>query len=222
MKGVHGILTSQKKGIKMTALWKEGYIEEELVHLAQQGDTEAEEFLIRKYKDVVKAKAHLYFIVGADRDDIVQEGMIGIFKAIRSYDGSKQASFRTFAELCINRQIITAIKSAGRLKHSPLNTSVSLSHPMFEDPFVVTLEETLSSDSNSDPEAQVLLKEVMDYIGGKGNNIFSEMELKVWNEYLQGKSYADISKVLGKSPKSVDNAIQRTKRKLEIYLSGSN
>lgn len=201
---------------------KENMSDVELVRLAQQGDSEAEECLIRKYKDVVKAKARPYFIAGADRDDIVQEGMIGLFKAIRSYSDNKHASFHTFAELCINRQIITAIKSAGRLKHSPLNTYISLSHPLFEDPSASTLSETLFSDSNSDPEAQVLLKEVMDYLGGNGSRIFSELELKVWGEYLQGKSYIDISKALGKSPKSVDNAIQRTKRKLETYLSGGN
>lgn len=200
--------------------------EEELALIAQEGDKEAEEYLIRKYKDVVKAKARLYFMAGADRDDIMQEGMIGIFKAIRSFDQSKQASFHTFAELCINRQIITAIKQATRRKHSPLNTSVSLSNPIPGDfPLdraAMTLSETLPTDSNSDPEAQLLLKEVVDFIGGNGTSIFSDLELRVWNEYLQGKSYVEISRKLGKSPKAVDNAIQRTKRKLEAYLVKGN
>jgi RNA polymerase sporulation-specific sigma factor len=194
------------------------YEDEELVVLAQNGDENAEEFLIRKYKDVVRSKAHLYFMVGADREDIMQEGMIGIFKAIRSYNKTRQASFHTFAEICINRQIITAIKRATRLKHSPLNTSVSLSRPISDKDPAKTLEETLSSNSNTDPEALFLLKEDMDYIEGNGADIFSDLELSVWNEYLQGKTYLEISEITGKSSKAIDNAIQRTKRKLELYL----
>jgi len=197
----------------------QGKTEEELVLQAQNGDEDAEEFLIQKYKEVVKAKSHLYFMVGADKEDIVQEGMIGMFKAIRSYDGAKEASFRTFAELCINRQIITAIKRATRLKHSPLNTSVSLNRPISEDDEASqTLAETLSSDSASDPEALLLLKEVASYIVGNGSDIFSSMEMTVWNEYLHGKSYTEIARQMGKSPKAIDNAIQRTKRKLNLYF----
>jgi len=192
--------------------------DEVLVDIAQNGDENAEEFLIRKYKDVVRSKAHLYFMVGADSEDIMQEGMIGIFKAIRSYDKMKQASFHTFAEICINRQIITAIKRAARLKHSPLNTSVSLSKPISDGDPAKTLEETLSSNSNTDPEALFLLKEDMDYIEGNGAEIFSDLELSVWNEYLKGKTYSEIAEITGKSPKAIDNAIQRTKRKLELYL----
>lgn len=197
------------------------YIEfddEKLVALAQSGDENAEEFLIRKYKDVVRSKAHLYFMVGADSEDIVQEGMIGIFKAIRSYNKTKEASFHTFAEICINRQIITAVKRATRLKHSPLNTSVSLSRPLSDSEPDTTLEETLSSNSNTDPEALFLLKEDMDYIEGNGAEIFSDLELSVWNEYLKGRSYTQIAEITGRSPKAIDNAIQRTKRKLELYL----
>ncbi|MDD4564949.1 MAG: RNA polymerase sporulation sigma factor SigH [Eubacteriales bacterium] len=191
---------------------------EKLVTLAQNGDNNAEEFLIRKYKNVVRSKAHLYFMVGADSEDIVQEGMIGIFKAIRSYDKTKQTSFHTFAEICINRQIITAIKRAARLKHSPLNTSVSLSKPLSDMEPDTTLEEVLSSNSNTDPEAIFLLKENMGYIEGNGADIFSDLELSVWNEYLKGKSYIQIAEITGKSIKTIDNAIQRTKRKLELYL----
>jgi RNA polymerase sporulation-specific sigma factor len=192
--------------------------DEKLVMLAQDGDETAEEYLIRKYKDVVRSKAHLYFMVGADSEDIVQEGMIGIFKAIRSYNKTKEASFHTFAEICINRQIITAIKRATRLKHSPLNTSVSLNRPLSDTEPDTTLEETLSSDSNSDPEALFLLKEDIGYLEGNGAEIFSDLELKVWNEYLKGKSYLQIADSTGRSPKAIDNAIQRTKRKLELYL----
>lgn len=196
-----------------------GIAEEELVLMAQGGNEDAEEYLIHKYKDVVKSKSHLYFMVGADKEDIVQEGMIGMFKAIRSYNSAREASFRTFAELCINRQIITAIKRATRLKHSPLNTSVSLNKPISEDDDASqTLAETLSSDSTSDPEALLLLKEVANFLVGNGADIFSQMEMTVWNEYLHGKSYTDIAKHMGKSPKAIDNAIQRTKRKLNLYF----
>jgi RNA polymerase sporulation-specific sigma factor len=193
--------------------------DEKLVLLAQGGDENAEEYLIRKYKDVVRSKAHLYFMVGADSEDIVQEGMIGIFKAIRSYNKTKQASFHTFAEICINRQIITAIKRATRLKHSPLNTSVSLSKPLSDTEPDTTLEETLSSNSNTDPEALFLLKEDMGYIEGNGSEIFSDLELTVWNEYLKGRSYLQIAEITGRSPKAIDNAIQRTKRKLKLNWS---
>lgn len=198
--------------------WGESYTEEELVKLAQKENEEAGEYLIRKYKEVVKRKAHLYFMVGADRDDIVQEGMIGIFKAIKCFDNTKHTSFHTFAELCINRQIITAIKQATRMKHSPLNTSVSLNKPIFDNSQMLTLAETLSSDSNSDPEALLLLKEVIDFIEGNGGSAFSDLEYLVWSQYLQGKSYSEIAEKLEKSPKSIDNAIQRTKRKLSFYL----
>ena len=194
------------------------YADEDLVKFAQQGDEDAEEFLIRKYKDVVRSKAHLYFMVGADNEDIVQEGMIGIFKAIRGSNADKQASFRTFAEICINRQIITAIKRATRLKHSPLNTSVSLNRPISDEEPVKTLEEILAANSATDPEAVLLLKEDLDFIEGNGADIFSDLELRVWNEYLHGKTYVEISEITGKSTKAIDNAIQRTKRKLELYL----
>lgn len=192
--------------------------DEQLVGEAQAGSLEAEEYLIRKYKEVVSSRSKLYFIMGADGEDVVQEGMIGLFKAIKSYDCEKDASFHTFAELCINRQIITAIKTASRLKHSPLNTSISLNKPVSEEETDGTLEETLCSDSNSDPEAQLLLKDVVASIIGNEGNIFSKFEMQVWNEYLMGKNYRQIAEDLGKSPKAVDNAIQRTKKKILAYL----
>jgi RNA polymerase sporulation-specific sigma factor len=197
---------------------EEKFIEEQLAILAREGNEEAEEYLIRKYKEVVKTKAHLYFIAGADRDDIVQEGMIGIFKAIKGFDPSRQASFRTFAELCINRQIITAIKQATRRKHSPLNTSVSLSKPIDGNTNTVTLAETLSTGSDSDPVEQLLLKETMDILEGTGSGFFSALEQCAWTHYLQGKTYREIAEILEKSPKSIDNAIQRTKRKMAGFL----
>ncbi|MBQ1215251.1 MAG: RNA polymerase sporulation sigma factor SigH [Firmicutes bacterium] len=198
------------------------FTDDELVTMARNGDVDAEEYLIQKYRDTAKSRARLYFMVGGDKEDIVQEGMIGIFKAIRSYDPEKEASFRTFAELCISRQIITAIKQAGRLKHSPLNTSVSLWKPVSEEDNGNTLADILSSDSNSDPETVLLLTEIIDYVTKEDSKVFSELEMKVWMEYIQGKSCAQIAEEMGRTPKSVDNAIQRTKRKINLYFGGTN
>lgn len=193
--------------------------DEQLVKQAQEGDLEAEEYLIRKYKEMVRNRAQLYFIMGADGEDVVQEGMIGIFKAIKSYDFRADATFHTFAELCVNRQILTAIKNASRKKHSPLNTSISLSRPLSEEESAEgTLEETLRSDSNSDPEAQLMLKDIAKMIRDNEGKVFSSFEMRVWNEYMQGKSYRQIARDLGKSVKAVDNAIQRTKKKILKYL----
>lgn len=196
-----------------------GYSEEEIVRRAQAGDAYAEEHLIRKYKEFVKIRAHHYFMVGADREDIVQEGMIGIFKAIRDYNESKPASFRTFAELCITRQIITAIKRATRLKHGPLNTYISFSKSDDASDSSKSIEETLSSSNETNPEFLLLLKEEMDYIENNGMDIFSGFEWRVWTEYLQGRTYLQIAETTKKSPKSIDNAIQRIKRKLELHLA---
>ena len=190
----------------------------QLVQAAQSGNLDAEEYLIRKYKDMVRTRSQLYFIMGADGEDVVQEGMIGLFKAIRSYNAEKDASFHTFAELCINRQILTAIKLANRMKHSPLNTSVSLNKPVSEEDAEATLEETLRSDSNSDPEAQLVVKDVVKSIISNEEKIFSPFEMQVWSEYLQGKDYRSIAEDLGKSTKAVDNAIQRTKKKILAYF----
>jgi RNA polymerase sporulation-specific sigma factor len=192
-----------------------GLTDEILVMQAQSGNVDAEEHLIRKYKDVVRGKAHIYFIIGADNEDIVQEGMIGVFKAIRGYNESKHTSFQTFAEVCINRQILSAIKAARRQKHAPLNNSLSFNDPLAgEDD--KTLEDTLSSGNSANPEALYIFKEDMSYI--EGGSVFSDMELRVWNEYLKGRTYNEIARIMGKSPKAVDNAIQRTKRKLEEHL----
>lgn len=192
--------------------------DEQLAKQAQAGDLGASEYLIRKYKEMVRRRAQLYFIMGADGDDVIQEGMIGLFKAIKSYSSGKEATFRTFAELCINRQIITAIKLASRRKHSPLNTSISLNKPLAEGDTEDTLEETLRSDSNSEPETQLMLKDVVEAIITNEGKIFSPFEMQVWNEYLQGKDYKEIAQALGKSAKAVDNAIQRTKKKILTYL----
>ena len=196
--------------------------DEQVVRVAQGergGTTDAAlEYLLNKYKNFVRTKARSYFLIGADHEDIVQEGMIGLYKAIRDYKEEKLSSFRAFAELCITRQIITAIKQATRQKHQPLNNSVSLNKPL-SDQEPQTLAETLFSDSSSDPEAILLVKEALDNITGK-KKIFSDMELAVWVQYLRGRSYSEIAQAMGKSLKTVDNAIQRTKKKLETLLEG--
>lgn len=196
----------------------ETFTDEQLVQMAQEGDAVAEEYLIRKYKDVVSSRSQLYFIIGADSEDVVQEGMIGLFKAIKSYDGGNDATFHTFAEICINRQILTAIKTASRKKHSPLNTSVSLNNPLSDEDPDSTIAEGLSSGSNSDPEATLVLKDIMEQILNDEGSIFSKFEMQVWNEYLQGKSYKKIAADIGKSPKAVDNAMQRTRKKIFAHL----
>lgn len=216
-------MSEKKTEPQATGLEKyEAFSDDELVAMARKGDHDAEEYLIQKYKDTARSRSHLYFMVGGDREDIVQEGMIGIFKAIRSYDPEKQASFRTFVELCISRQIITAIKRAGRMKHSPLNTSVSLWRPVSEEENGNTLADTLSSDSDSDPETVLLLTEIIDYVTREDSKVFSELEMKVWMEYIQGKSCSQIAEEMERTPKSIDNAIQRTKRKLNLYFGGTN
>ena len=185
--------------------------DELLVERAKSGDLEAEEYLIRKYKELVRKKSQLYYIIGADGDDVVQEGMIGLFKAIRSYEPDNNTGFRGFAEMCIGRQIISAIRSATRKKHEPLNESISLSDPVNEDDQTMTLQEMLHATHEMEPEAELLVKSILEEVE---NGVFSDFEIKVWNEYFKGMNYKEIAEILGKSPKAVDNAIQRTKKKI--------
>ncbi|MFV0517677.1 MAG: RNA polymerase sporulation sigma factor SigH [Aminipila sp.] len=193
--------------------------DEELVILAQATDGLAEEVLIRKYKSVIKTKSHLYFVVGADAEDVMQEGMIGLFKAIRSYKTDKGASFRTYAELCINRQILSAVKQAGRMKYFPLNTSISIDDS-FDGDTEGSIVEILTAGLENDPETVLIMKEKMSGLESEGDKLFSQMEKKVLVHFLQGKNYNEISKIIGKSPKSIDNAIQRIRKKLETRLGG--
>jgi RNA polymerase sporulation-specific sigma factor len=190
------------------------FTDEQLVQQAQKGDMLAEEHLIRKYKEHVRKKSKVYFIIGADGEDVMQEGMIGLFKAIRSFDGEQQASFKTFAELCISRQIISAIRTASRKKHEPLNDSVSLNDPVKEDESGVTFQEMLRAGCEMEPEQELLMKSLIEEISSNENKVFSAFELEVWEAFSKGKSYKEIAEGLGKSPKAVDNAIQRTKKKI--------
>ena len=192
--------------------------DEEMVRMAQEGSTTAEEYLIKKYKDLVKKKSSTYFIIGGDKEDVIQEGMIGIFKAIRGYDEDKDASFKTFAEICINRQIISAIRNANLQKHQILNESLSLSSDNDPEGEQKTLEERLPSTNGDDPETLMLMKEVGQYLKSETVEIFSALEQKVWDRILQGKNYQEIAVDLNKTPKSIDNAIQRIKKKIYQYL----
>ncbi|NMB11154.1 MAG: RNA polymerase sporulation sigma factor SigH [Firmicutes bacterium] len=199
----------------------EGYIgqeDEQLVELVREGDELALEYMISKYKNFVRAKARSYFLIGADREDIIQEGMIGLYKAIRDFRPDKLASFRAFAELCITRQIITAIKTATRQKHIPLNSYVSLNKPIYDEESDRTLLDVLSGTKITDPEELVISREEFIHIEQKMGEFLSDLEWKVLMYYLEGKSYQEIADSLGRHVKSVDNALQRVKRKLERYL----
>ena len=201
--------------VRMTNVPLDEMEDEDLVCLAREGDEEALEFLINKYKNFVRAKARTYFLVGADREDIIQEGMIGIYKAIRDYRSDRLASFRAFAELCITRQIITAIKTATRQKHIPLNSYVSLNKPVFDDESERTLMDIMVPGVTTDPEELLISQEEVADIEGKMDELLSPLEKEVVDLYLEGKSYIEIAEQLGRHVKSVDNALQRVKRKLE-------
>lgn len=192
--------------------------DEDIVYLAQEGDEIAQEYLINKYRNFVRAKARSYFLIGADREDIVQEGMIGLYKAIRDFRGDKLASFRAFAELCITRQIITAIKTATRQKHIPLNSYVSLNKPIYDEDSDRTLLDIISGSKITDPEELIISQEEFIGIEEKMGEILSSLEWKVLMSYLEGKSYQEIAVDLKRHVKSIDNALQRVKRKLERYL----
>ncbi len=182
-------------------------------------DKEAKtEELLEEYKDLVKAKAGLYFMLGADKEDIVQEGMIGLYKAIQNYDESKGTSFKTFADLCINRQIITAIKSSNRKKYSALNTAVSLDKPIGGEEDAQTLGESLAAGADTDPETIALLNEMTELLLAPEAKILSNAEREVLELLLQGGDYQSIAKYLGKSPKQIDNTIQRIRAKLKKFF----
>lgn len=192
--------------------------DEDIVNLARDGSDIASEFLITKYKNFVRAKARSYFLIGADREDIIQEGMIGLYKAIRDFRSDKLSSFRAFAELCITRQIITAIKTATRQKHIPLNSYVSLNKPIYDEDSDRTLLDVISGAKVSDPEELIISREEFGDIESKMGEILSDLEWRVLMAYLDGKSYQEIANDLGRHVKSIDNALQRVKRKLERYL----
>ncbi|MBQ9197015.1 MAG: RNA polymerase sporulation sigma factor SigH [Clostridia bacterium] len=191
--------------------------DDDVAMLAQQGDVEALEYLLDKYKNFVRARARSYFLVGADHEDIVQEGMIGLYKSIRDYKPDKQSSFRAFAELCVKRQIITAIKTATRQKHVPLNSYVSLNKPLYGEESDRTLLDVIEGRVTN-PEELFIGQEDVSHIHDQIGTVLSDLEQQVLNAFLDGKSYQEIAVMLNRHVKSIDNALQRVKRKLTHYL----
>ena len=196
-----------------------GLSDEEIVFKAREGNSDAWEYIVAKYIGLVKRKARTYFLVGAEPDDILQEGMIGLCKAVRDFKGSKLSSFKTFADVCITRQMITAIKTATRQKHMPLNEYVSFNTNVSSDDGDNLLIDFLKESYDYDPERIVIDKENLAGIELKIGEALSKFEICVLIHYLKGESYNEISKVLSKNPKSIDNALQRIRRKLEAVVS---
>ncbi len=209
----------EHRHIKETRHSFEQMTDEEIVLLAQEeGHELALDYIVQKYRNFVKAKARSYFLIGADHEDIIQEGMIGLYKATRDFKNDRQASFRAFAELCITRQIITAIKTATRQKHIPLNSYVSLNKPIYTEESERTLMDVISGIKVLDPEELFIIHEEFSDIEEKMGEILSDLEWKVLGAYLEGKTYQEMAKELGRHVKSIDNALQRVKRKLEKCL----
>ena len=190
----------------------------ETLEKAQRGDNEALELILETYKVLVRAKTRTYFLMGADHEDLIQEGMIGLYKAIRDYQPERAASFRSFAEICITRQIITAIKTATRQKHIPLNNYVSLNKPIYDEESDRTLLDVLPGVKETNPEELFINQEDYDLIENVIGELLSDFEWEVLSAYLQGSSYQQIAVDLSRRIKSIDNALQRIKRKLEKYL----
>lgn len=203
---------------KVVAIDMNVWCDEDLVIAAREGNALAFDILFNKYKNFVRSKARSYFLIGADREDIIQEGMIGLYKSIRDFRLDRLSSFRAFAELCITRQIITAIKTATRQKHIPLNSYVSLNKPIYDEESDRTLIDVIAGAKVSNPEELVIGQEDYASIEAKIGEVLSDLEWEVLTSYLQGKSYQEIADDLDRHVKSIDNALQRVKRKLEKYL----
>ncbi len=194
--------------------------DEGLVELAQSGDDVAIDALLTRYRHYARAKARTYFLAGADKEDIVQEGMIGLYKAIRDYDPEHNTAFRAFAELCITRQIITAIKTATRQKHQPLNSYVSLNRPVAGgDDDDRSLADSIETSEVADPAELVISAEEVRTIKAQMGEVLSPFEVEVLEHYIDGRSYQQIADMLGRHVKSIDNALQRIKRKLEQHMA---
>lgn len=197
----------------------------QIISCVHNGDTLAQDFIINRYKNLVKMKARAYFIVGADTDDIIQEGMLGLYKAIREFNISKNISFYCFAEICITRQIITAIKSATRQKHIPLNSYLPLNKPIYDDKNYdnqTTLLDVILGKKILTPEEQLIDKESRRYIEDNMFQSLSAFECKVISLYLKGSSYIEMAKHLDKDVKSIDNAMHRIRKKVEKILTNKN
>ena len=190
-----------------------------LIALAKQGDRMAYDRLVRRYHGFVRLKASSYFLAGGDSEALIQEGLVGLYKAIRDYRTDRESSFRNFAELCITRQIITAVKTATRNKHTPLNQYVSFSStPAASGEDVPTLDQTIAGPSVNDPVNRVISSEELRSLVGCLSTALSELESRVLSLYLDGCSYEQVGERLGCDTKTVDNALQRVKRKVGAHL----
>lgn len=197
----------------------DGFTDEELIEKSRNGNDPALDVLISRYIGLVRQHAFRLYLVGADKEDLHQEGLIGLFKATRDYKPELSVPFRSFAETCIKRQLATAIKAATRLKHSPLNNSVSLNRPLFDDEDESVFFDIVSESPLHNPEDIVINKERYDDIGEKIKSHLSKFELKVLKVYLEGKSYQEIAEILEKPQKAIDNALQRIRHKVEAFSS---
>ena len=192
--------------------------DEDVVEAAKGNSIEAMNYLISKYQKLVRGKARSYYLIGADNDDIVQEGLIGLYKAIQDYDEEKLTSFKVFAEICITRQIITAIKTATRQKHIPLNSYVSLNKPIYQEETGSTLLDVISGIKITNPEDLIIAREELESMEQKTEELLSELELKAFSLYIGGMSYQEIAEEMDRQIKCIDNALQRVKKKLDKYL----
>lgn len=195
--------------------------DEDLVVLANDGNADAEEIIFHRYKNYVRSKARTYYLIGADNDDIVQEGMIGLYKAVRDFNKNKNIAFKTFADVCITRQILTAIRTANRHKHTPLNAYISMNAPAFGEDSNTTIFNLVKEDAVSNPEELYILDETIRELKQLIYKKLSKFEKEVFELYLDGCSYNEISEKMQKSPKSIDNALQRIKKKLMGYTFGN-
>jgi RNA polymerase sporulation-specific sigma factor len=195
----------------------ENFSDEKLAEMANAGDQSAESALIERYMETARAKARLYYMLGADSEDVIQEGMVGLFQAIRHYSPERGASFRTFADLCINRRILTAVKGASRLKNSPLNNSVSFDFPIDTDS-ERTIGDLLTAGDSSDPELLLINGDIKRLIVNDEKGLFSALERSVIRGLAEGRDYRHIAEELGRTPKSIDNAIQRIRKKLSLFF----
>lgn len=189
--------------------------DDELIRRAKGGCRSATEFLLRKYQGLVESKARNYFLMGAEREDVLQEGRIGLYKAIRDFSAQRLGGFRSFAALCVTRQIISAVKGANRHKHAALNRYISMEACQAEEDEEGALSDVLPGDRCLSPEAIVLGRELRHSVGGEIDRTLSRLEHEVLSHYLKGNSYRDIALKLGMKVKQVDNALQRAKKKLE-------
>ena len=196
--------------------------EVELINMAKSGNEEAIGYLFNKYKDIVNMKVNKYFIIGAEKEDIIQEALIGLYKAIKNFMPEKQNSFKTFANLCIERQLITAIKTSNRQKHIPLNSSVSLNNTAYNDNEEATLMEFLNNNTVEDPLDTITKKEYYKLVGTKMGETLSDFEKQVLNRFAKGESYNTIAEKLDTPVKSVDNAIQRIRKKANKNISNED